>query len=541
MNGQIQSERSLSIIKQVNLLVIGLFLGTNTFSQHQVFDSIYEITRTETIYKEPDKALQNVDYLFSISSDIQNQIKSLFLKSEIFRISGLHSEAIFTLGQADTLINPEDHNNLLLINGLLATNYRESGQPFFSKKHLEKSLDIAQKIDDIDRRNFLMSSIYQEISYTYLEAKKYEEAILSIKNSFYYREKITAETSRLKFGNALNFQILGHLFLQTEQLDSALYYSNKAAEKLSQSASPSSSLRGYILKDLIDIAILSGDYKNIESLSEEAIDISKKANDLSLLKDIYVSKMTYYKKTENHSKYIEVNEEFIGLSKIINTNKQKARQDIYAYLDKTQGKPDSQKAKKTDLKYIYFIGCGILIISLIVYQTRKRNLFKTEQSLQFSKDLPTKLNGTNHLSKNLEKPDEEENSDKEQKEYLSEEVMQQILQKLKQLEKEEFYLDSNMSIGSLAAKVGVNHRYLSYTINRKFKKDYTTYINELRIEYIIKFLKENPQHLRYKISYLADKAGFSSHNRFSAIFKKIKGISPSELIQQLEEEIEQRL
>lgn len=538
MSGKIHSTApSSGTMKQAIFIIVIFFLGPDIFSQSQVFDSIYSTTVTEVIFKEPDQALQNTEYLFKIAPDVQHQIKSLLLKSEIFRISGLHSEAIYTLTQADSMTAPDDFQNNLLINGLLATNYRESGQPFFSKNHLQKSLEIINKINDKEQQNLLFTNIYQEISYSNLEEKNYEQAIEDIRKSTFYLNKVNPENPRFGYSNALNFQILGNLFLKNKQLDSALYYSNKALEKLALTASKSSSLRGYIIKDLIDIAILSEDYKTIESLADEAIEISIKANDIGLRKNIYASLMNYYKKTENHTAYIAANEEYLNIDKTETANKQKARQDIYSYLERTQSQSTSLEASKTDWKYVY-IGGSILLIALYFHVSRKNKNSDVVESLAQTEDNLPQKNLENHLA-TPDKALSDEPCDETQKEYLSEEAMQQILLKLKQLEEEEFYLNSNLSIGSVAAKVGVNHRYLSYTINRKYKKDFTTYINELRIEYIINFLKENPQHLRYKISYLADKAGFSSHNRFSAIFKKTKGISPSELIQQLEEETQQ--
>ncbi len=49
-------------------------------------------------------------------------------------------------------------------------------------------------------------------------------------------------------------------------------------------------------------------------------------------------------------------------------------------------------------------------------------------------------------------------------------------------------------------------------------------------------LKQNPEYLNYKISYLAEECGFSSHTVFSRIFIEKMGIPPSKFIEYLKKE-----
>ena len=58
---------------------------------------------------------------------------------------------------------------------------------------------------------------------------------------------------------------------------------------------------------------------------------------------------------------------------------------------------------------------------------------------------------------------------------------------------------------------------------KKYKgKDFTTYINELRINYILEKLNTEPVYRQYKISTLAEDAGFSSHSKFATILKVLR-------------------
>lgn len=67
-------------------------------------------------------------------------------------------------------------------------------------------------------------------------------------------------------------------------------------------------------------------------------------------------------------------------------------------------------------------------------------------------------------------------------------------------------------------------------------KDFNNYINELRIRYIIRKFQTDSSYLSYKLAYIAEQAGFSSHSKFAAIFKNFTGLSPSVFIAHIRKE-----
>jgi YesN/AraC family two-component response regulator len=113
-----------------------------------------------------------------------------------------------------------------------------------------------------------------------------------------------------------------------------------------------------------------------------------------------------------------------------------------------------------------------------------------------------------------------------------------LIRGLAEFERSQKYLNNDMSLAQLAAMLDTNTKYLSEFINLHRGKNFNTYINELRIEYIMQKLKSNPTYLNYKVSYLAEESGFSSHSNFTTVFKAISGISPTKFISliQLEKE-----
>ncbi len=105
-----------------------------------------------------------------------------------------------------------------------------------------------------------------------------------------------------------------------------------------------------------------------------------------------------------------------------------------------------------------------------------------------------------------------------------------ILKQLDTFEKKQQFLSPNITSGSLAADFNTNVVYLSAVLKKYKNSNFNGYINELRIDYIISKLKSNPEYSTYKISYLAEECGFSSHSTFIRVFTKLKGIQPSKFI-----------
>lgn len=119
---------------------------------------------------------------------------------------------------------------------------------------------------------------------------------------------------------------------------------------------------------------------------------------------------------------------------------------------------------------------------------------------------------------------------------ISEETEEQILKGLASFENNVEFLKGDISLAYLASELKVNTKYLSEVLNSRMNENFNTYINRLRVEYIVKKLKNNPEFLKYKISYLAEITGYSSHSSFTTAFKGITGVPPTKFIGVLKRE-----
>ncbi|MGB6084742.1 helix-turn-helix domain-containing protein [Moheibacter sp.] len=97
----------------------------------------------------------------------------------------------------------------------------------------------------------------------------------------------------------------------------------------------------------------------------------------------------------------------------------------------------------------------------------------------------------------------------------------------KYIKTEKNYLDSNLSLESVAEKLNINKSYLSRIINSELEKSFTDYVNELRVEEA-KFYMTNPEFKNYTLISIGLEAGFNSKSAFNTAFKKFTGMTPSQ-------------
>ncbi|MEM9896239.1 MAG: helix-turn-helix domain-containing protein, partial [Bacteroidota bacterium] len=94
------------------------------------------------------------------------------------------------------------------------------------------------------------------------------------------------------------------------------------------------------------------------------------------------------------------------------------------------------------------------------------------------------------------------------------------------------FLQSELSLLELSRHLHTNPVQLSATINKLFKKNFNDFVNTYRINEFIRLFEEDHQR-RFTLLSLALDAGFASKATFNRAFKKIKGVSPREFLQDL--------
>lgn len=252
--------------------------------------------------------------------------------------------------------------------------------------------------------------------------------------------------------------------------------------------------------------------QSIESLNQLK-PFDYKVQNVWLKEEIYRLILLNYKELENWEQYKAYYNLENDLHDSINILKENAR---ILFVSKINQKQDEILDSKSESQTRIILSAILFVLAIGYLWNRKLNNRKNNLA-RFLKEKHEKLKF------------ETENKAPEGagKIVIPDKTIHALLKKLEEFEQNEDYLDSSMSLNLLAENLNTNTKYLSEIINTHKNKNFHSYINELRVNYIIHKLKNNPVYLKYKVSHLAEEAGFSSHSLFSTVFKQVTGFSPA--------------
>jgi AraC-like DNA-binding protein len=98
------------------------------------------------------------------------------------------------------------------------------------------------------------------------------------------------------------------------------------------------------------------------------------------------------------------------------------------------------------------------------------------------------------------------------------------------MDSEKLFLDSRLSIKTVADKLGMSVNHLSQVINQQSGKNFFMFINEFRVEEAKKLLLDQ-SNKKYTILAIAYDCGFNSKSSFNTIFKQYTGKTPSDFME----------
>lgn len=488
----------------------------------QLLDKAYK-----SLYENPDNAfqiLQNIDG--NKESELIKQ-RVQILSSRAYNFKGDYAKSIEQSINKNLKGNRND-NASIYADYALAQQYQSLRLYKQSIRISQNLVDNASKIKSQRYPENLLAYIYQLNASNLMVQKKWKEAAenLTISNTFL---KNTDEDFIISIENQI-YQTF--IYLSKNQIDKAEKVATEIQLKLKKTPQYIF-LRAFNLDNLGRIHFLKKNYaKSTENLNQGLELIQNKSYD-ALKNRIYDDLSKNYLALKNEDLYQKYYSIYKEQTDKLDKNKKEAIRNIVKLNDQYENQrlEDSHKNFTTNILVISVI-CLIVILTIIFISiSEKRKTKSIQKQIDFyskQQEFSKKIEEKEAIK--IEKP-ETEISKKPL--VISKEKEADILARLEEFEKSENFLSKEMSLAVLAGQLETNTKYLSEVINKYKEKNYNNYINELRINYIAYLLKTDSAYLNYKVSYLAEKAGFSSHSAFTTVFKSVTGISPNTYIQQL--------
>lgn len=458
----------------------------------------------------------------------------------------------------------------------LSKSYTYKGNYYYLNGDYSKSFDNyleARKVSDKNSKNYNLINFnigllklelenYDEALYLFLNYKDFLEKNNQSGNSNYVRCLYAlAYTYSKRKEIAISNQYLKLGFQKNETNKNEKMYSNLLlisgineffGGKYTKSLSALSKVSDIIRRNSFDSQNLAlSEYYSGKSLIKlnndsflkkfETVDsiIIKTKDATSELRDVYPILIDHYKNHHNKDKQLYYIERLLAVDSMLykknNTlsHEINKKYDTPLLLKEKERLIEDLSSKNNRLFWLLGIG-GILLIVLSFLYTKNRKkvrLYKKKADLLLTESVSQVIS--------IEKPDLDipeiiDNEKEKTKPKLSDEKLKQLSLKLQEFEEGSSFLNKNMNLDLLSKELNTNRAYLSRSVNELKGKNFSQYLNELRINYIVEELRTNTQLQKYTIASIADQAGYNNSESFTNAFRKITGTLPSYFIKALD-------
>lgn len=513
-----------NLIKSITFYVV-LVVSMPLFSQKTSEEGILLKKAGELIFSSPDESLKIGNHLLKKEGSDEMLAEVNLVMAESYSIKGDYNNLVkhvFEAGKRETAISDSLKIRILLLKARVAGN-------LYLDNQWEGYVKQAQAIaESSGRKDFEVNVGFEKVRLDIVR-HKYKEALQLLQDMEKTYAGIIAADSDLKLRNA----IAKGMAYNGEGINEAAGKNLNDAIKIYQDEKSTNILyKVYIYYGFGDFNLQQKDYaKAIDNFRTALADAERTGNKM-LLREIKHQLSICYLAINDRVLCRQYNNEFSDLLVSVENMEIEAVNTFYGLIVEEQDiATKSQENRYWDYTFliigifaaIIVFGGGLFYVNIL----KKRRLKEIMSYLEL-------INNTAVIKPQADK------REAHKKLVIPTETEQHILAKLKKFEASVKYTHKDMSLANLASQLDVNTKYLSEIINKHYQDNFNTYINKLRINYIIEKLKNHPEYLHYKISYLAEESGFSSHSSFATVFKSITGIAPTTFIELMGEEVKDK-
>lgn len=463
---------------------------------------------------------------------------------------------------------------------LLQRNALRRGNYTLSEKYGDEAEELAQMEDD----NYSLSLIQLNKACVAIDLGTLSEAKTILENKKFGEKIVNTADKNIYFSNS--YMLLAGVHSRMGAKDSMLYYTKKSLDLIDSTPTHIlthyQQVRYYYLKifQLMNMGIAYA-YHPTKARPDLAESYFKKVLGYSVSHpqyfklcdiEVYEAVSSFYYTKKDYQKSIEYSKKALTLERIKKKpeerlaayegiknaynalgDKDEELRYLNLYTDLNDSIKNAQKvmvikqsekkintiknASNTNRLIIILTASGIiLLITLLSWNyNRKKDSEHRKKYDELIQELKHKNSRINEAKPVIEIENEiETDLNEDSKEpglsNISSETEKKLLKKLETFENSEKFLRKGINIAYLSNLLNTNPKYLSEIIKNYKSQNFNTYINSLRINYIVDRLYNDPKYREYKISYLAEECGYASSQVFVIAFKKEKGVTPSYFI-----------
>ncbi|WP_126651670.1 helix-turn-helix domain-containing protein [Chryseobacterium aureum] len=507
----------------------------DSISAHKIIDTKiaeYRLLSSSNLVQATKKLLEMKMYCEKIHYKLGAMTSSMGLLISYYNIGDYKKtleESRFVKKYAEDLHHFEYLSDVYRMR---SNTYDELGLGNESFEELEKALEYSDKIQLRHVRLYKKALIYE--SYAGIYDKKRDTA-----NIILYRKKSIAETQKIpnknqllmnaKYQNlAFQYADIGIIYSKLKMKDSADYYLNESLKILNNKKyNIYVNGRAILLNEMANYYISCKDYQKAILFARRAEALGKHLTMPYLRKDIYNTLFNSYAETgkEDSTKY------YLKLYSSLTDSLNKSEK-VSMMAPVKQIISDNEIENKTTIRNVIISSCILFVIIIgngWIYLKRKHQIIHRRYEALISK-----INDEKELKAQSVEHEYLVNTKTKTSLTITDETTKSLIQKLNKFERSKKFLRKEISLTWLASNLGTNPKYLSEIIKTYRDKNFTNYINGLRINYIIKKLYEDPKYRKYKISYLAEECGYTTQRVFLNAFKNETGFTPSYFMKQLD-------
>lgn len=506
------------------LLLICFLFGFKTLQSQN--NNLSEKAK-ELIYSNPNEAIKIGEHILKTTEKPEFKAETNLLIAKSHLVKGDYNKAVEYAFNNNNLYRNIPLEVQIEINLLKAKLLRLLYLDKQSKIYLLKSQELSEKVLNSNTQDSLQNHIMLERILMQIDRRENSEALIAINetNKRFEHFLNNNKTEKKSFYLAKE-----RAFSDLNELDSAFVYIDKALALQDSTHVNNLYEKAIIYKELGHLYLQQKAFKKSEENLFIALRFAEIINNPTLMMQINRDLAINYLASNQKNKHKVYNDEFLVLNNQVELIEQKSINTVYNMLS-SQEEAFLENENEKYRNYQYMLLAIVLLVFIIAVfillksEGRKKRLREIINYLEISR--------TNLLKT---KPSKKINT---KRIIIPEETEQAILAKLKRFEASEKYLNKDMSLAVLSGQFETNTKYLSEIINKHYNDNFNTFINKLRINYIIEKLKNDTNYMNYKISFLAEESGFSSHSSFATVFKSIIGMSPATFINLLKTEREE--